>query len=156
MGPITAPSLPLLAPALPLTVSVSSLDNSVINAHAGSEERLTLAADVLFAFNRANLSGAARQRLALVAARLRQAHPASARVDGYTDAKGQPAYNLALSRRRAAAVRTALTQLLGPRPTFTVTGHGAADPVAANTSPDGSDNPAGRALNRRVTIAFRA
>lgn len=32
-------------------------------------------------------------------------------------------------------------------------GHGAADPVAPNTV-NGKDNPAGRARNRRVTIAF--
>jgi hypothetical protein len=31
---------------------------------------------------------------------------------------------------------------------------GSADPVAPNTKPDGADNPAGRALNRRVTIAY--
>jgi OOP family OmpA-OmpF porin len=32
-------------------------------------------------------------------------------------------------------------------------GHGEADPVAPN-SVNGEDNPSGRALNRRVTIAF--
>jgi outer membrane protein OmpA-like peptidoglycan-associated protein len=31
---------------------------------------------------------------------------------------------------------------------------GKADPVAPNTKPDGSDNPDGRRLNRRVTISF--
>ena len=37
---------------------------------------------------------------------------------------------------------------------FASAGHGKADPVAPNNNPDGSDNPAGRAKNRRVTIAF--
>ena len=33
-------------------------------------------------------------------------------------------------------------------------GYGEADPVASNTNPDGSDNPRGRALNRRVEIHY--
>jgi outer membrane protein OmpA-like peptidoglycan-associated protein len=35
-----------------------------------------------------------------------------------------------------------------------VAGHGEADPVARNTNTDGTDNPRGRALNRRVEISF--
>ena len=37
---------------------------------------------------------------------------------------------------------------------MTAVGYGEADPVAANTNPDGSDNPCGRALNRRVEIHY--
>ena len=33
---------------------------------------------------------------------------------------------------------------------------GKADPVAPNTLPNGKDNPAGRALNRRVVITVTA
>jgi outer membrane protein OmpA-like peptidoglycan-associated protein len=33
-------------------------------------------------------------------------------------------------------------------------GFGATQPVAPNTNPDGSDNPSGRAANRRVDIEF--
>jgi outer membrane protein OmpA-like peptidoglycan-associated protein len=32
---------------------------------------------------------------------------------------------------------------------------GARDPVASNRKPDGSDNPEGRQLNRRVTVLIR-
>jgi outer membrane protein OmpA-like peptidoglycan-associated protein len=34
-------------------------------------------------------------------------------------------------------------------------GFGARDPVAPNRKPDGSDNPEGRQLNRRVTVLIR-
>ena len=51
------------------------------------------------------------------------------------------------------AVQAALAPL-APGATFQSTGKGAADPVAPNTNPDGSDNPEGRARNRRVTITF--
>ena len=33
-----------------------------------------------------------------------------------------------------------------------VQGYGETQPVASNTKPDGSDNPAGRKKNRRVVI----
>jgi hypothetical protein len=45
---------------------------------------------------------------------------------------------------------------LTPGISYSSRGLGSADPVAPNTKPDGTDNPAGRALNRRVTIAFAA
>jgi OOP family OmpA-OmpF porin len=56
-----------------------------------------------------------------------------------------------LSQRRAAAVRDALAPQL-PGVDLTVAGRGEADPVAPNTRPDGSDDPVGRAANRRVTL----
>jgi outer membrane protein OmpA-like peptidoglycan-associated protein len=39
-----------------------------------------------------------------------------------------------------------------PAANVTAKGFGEDNPVAPNTNTDGSDNPAGRALNRRVTI----
>ncbi|MBB2893872.1 outer membrane protein OmpA-like peptidoglycan-associated protein [Flexivirga oryzae] len=35
-----------------------------------------------------------------------------------------------------------------------VSSNGERQPIAANTTKDGSDNPAGRAKNRRVTISW--
>jgi outer membrane protein OmpA-like peptidoglycan-associated protein len=39
-----------------------------------------------------------------------------------------------------------------PAPNITARGFGEQNPVASNTNPNGGDNPAGRALNRRVSI----
>jgi outer membrane protein OmpA-like peptidoglycan-associated protein len=76
-------------------------------------------------------------------------------VTGHTDATGEDAYNLDLSRRRAEAVAA----WLRARPelggwTFTVAGKGEAAPVAPNSRPDGSDDPEGRARNRRVEVTI--
>ena len=60
----------------------------------------------------------------------------------------------ALSVRRAEAVHAALADRLGSDFTFEVDGFGETQPVAPNTHDDGSDNPEGRALNRRVEITF--
>jgi outer membrane protein OmpA-like peptidoglycan-associated protein len=134
-----------------IEVTVSSLDDSVRETEAGPEVRFRLAADVLFAFDSARLDAGARNRLDQVSARLRREQPRRVRIVGYTDSKGSDAYNLRLSRRRAEAVHAALAS---EAPAFDVRGRGEADPVAPNTRPDGSDNPRGRARNRRVEIIF--
>ncbi|GHH50112.1 MULTISPECIES: OmpA family protein [Gammaproteobacteria] len=74
-------------------------------------------------------------------------------VAGHTDSKGTDAYNQKLSERRAKAVYDYLTQngvdasrLVGP------IGYGESRPIAPNTNPDGSDNPEGRAKNRRTEL----
>ncbi len=74
-------------------------------------------------------------------------------IEGYTDAKGGKSVNLPLSRERATAVKDWLAKNGNvPATSITAKGFGEDNPVAPNTNPDGSDNPAGRALNRRVSI----
>jgi OmpA-OmpF porin, OOP family len=139
---------------LDLTLTVVSLDGSLATAESEKEVKLTLAADVLFAFDKASLEPAARARIDEASARIRKDAPNQIRVEGYTDSKGTDAYNLALSRRRADTVVGALQRALGDAPSFKATGRGEANPVAPNTKDDGSDNPKGRAKNRRVTITY--
>lgn len=75
---------------------------------------------------------------------------------GYTDAKGSDAHNQGLSERRAAAVeRWFKTKGNLKNVSFVTQGFGAKNPVAPNTKPDGSDDPAGRQKNRRVEIVIQ-
>jgi OOP family OmpA-OmpF porin len=142
-------------PVVDLKYETASLDDSVRTSESSKQVQVTLAADVLFRFDKAVLSPRARQRIGGVADRISQADPKQVKIDGYTDSKGSNAYNLGLSRRRAAAVAAALrSRLGGAGPRLVTRGHGEADPVAGNTRKDGSDNPKGRARNRRVTITF--
>jgi len=142
----------LQLPVLPLELPVSSLDGSV----AVQSGRVTLQADVLFQFGSARLAASARSRIAAAVAEVRRRQPHQVVIKGYTDAKGTPAYNLGLSRRRAQAVRRALAAGLGTgAPPLQAVGRGQADPVATNTKADGSDDPRGRALNRRVQVELR-
>lgn len=74
-------------------------------------------------------------------------------VAGHTDAIGTDAYNQDLSQRRAKAVYDYLTthgidasRISGP------SGYGESRPIAPNTNADGSDNPEGRARNRRTEL----
>jgi outer membrane protein OmpA-like peptidoglycan-associated protein len=65
------------------------------------------------------------------------------------------AYNLALSRRRAETVARELIGQGLHRERVTIQAYGEARPVAPNLNPDGTDNPAGRARNRRVEAVIR-
>ncbi|MGI8622860.1 MAG: OmpA family protein, partial [Solirubrobacteraceae bacterium] len=120
----------------------------------GPGTRFRSQADVLFAFNKATLSRRARSRIAAAVRALRERKPRRVRVVGYTDSKGSEAFNLGLSRRRAAAVARALRAALGGQAPLLVTqGRGEADPVASNTR-NGTDDPRGRARNRRVELVY--
>ncbi len=124
-----------------------------ISERAG-RRTVTLAADVLFAFDRASLGDHAGALLGDTAHTIDARAGGPVSVDGYTDSKGDDAYNLRLSRRRAETVQNALGQRLGAARALRAIGHGEADPVAPNTTASGADNPAGRRRNRRVTIGF--
>lgn len=126
--------------------------NERVRERAG-RRTVTLATDVLFAFNRATLEGQAGGALDDVADTVARRAVGPVAIDGYTDSKGSPAYNLRLSRRRAETVGDALAQRLGAGRELRAVGHGEDDPVAPNQK-NGEDNPAGRRLNRRVTIGF--
>lgn len=116
---------------------------------------ITLGADVLFDFDKAELKSEAEAALAKVA-EIAGRYPAGAvLVEGHTDGIGSEEYNLDLSRRRAEAVKAWLVAHGVPAGRITTRGWGKARPVAPNTKPDGSDEPAGRAKNRRVEITVQ-
>jgi outer membrane protein OmpA-like peptidoglycan-associated protein len=75
------------------------------------------------------------------------------KVEGYTDSKGTKEYNQKLSERRAEAVRQYLIKE-GPveKAMISAKGYGESRHIAPNKTPDGKDNPEGRAENRRVEI----
>ena len=69
---------------------------------------------------------------------------------GHTDSKGPADYNLKLSERRALAALNYMVDLGIDARRLTATGVGETNFAAINTNQDGSDNPEGRQLNRRV------
>ena len=123
------------------------------NQQSGRSLSMNLAGDLLFDYDKAVLKPAAEDALKKVAVVLSQFPESSVTVEGYTDSKGGKAVNLPLSRERAGAVKEWLVKN-GNVPSIRITakGFGEENPVAPNANSDGSDNPAGRALNRRVTI----
>jgi outer membrane protein OmpA-like peptidoglycan-associated protein len=68
-------------------------------------------------------------------------------VSGYTDNIGDDAFNLDLSKRRAAAVKDSLVaKYKATAENLTTDGYGSSHPVASN------DTIEGRARNRRVEL----
>jgi outer membrane protein OmpA-like peptidoglycan-associated protein len=121
-----------------------------------TEVKIELSGDVLFEFDKADIRPEAEPALQRVVEIVRQYPRAGISIDGYTDAKGADTYNLRLSDKRAAAVKSWLVQngsVNGKQ--IKTKGWGKANPAAPNTNPDGSDNPDGRQKNRRVEITVK-
>lgn len=114
---------------------------------------MNLSGDVLFDYDKAFLKPEAEQALKKVAIVLSQFPQSQVTVEGYTDSKGASSANLQLARERAQAVKDWLVKNGGvPAANISTKGLGEQFPIAPNTNADGSDNPVGRALNRRVSI----
>jgi outer membrane protein OmpA-like peptidoglycan-associated protein len=110
--------------------------------------------DILFEFGKADLTRDSRAKVHDVADVLRQPNVRNrtVSVEGHTDSIGSDEYNLRLSQRRAEAVAGALAANGVDERRVRTKGLGKRYPIAPNQNPDGSDNPAGRAKNRRVEV----
>ena len=71
-------------------------------------------------------------------------------LTSHTDSKGSDDYNLRLSHERAQKAREYILSKGINTNRITAMGLGETQPVAPNENPNGSDNPAGRAKNRRT------
>jgi len=114
-----------------------------------------LPSDALFAFGKADLTPAASGAIESLAKQV-TAESGTVTIEGHTDAVGSDADNQKLSEARAAAAKGAIAARLNGNFTFKTVGFGETKPVAPNTKPDGSDDPDGRAQNRRVEIVVDA
>lgn len=115
---------------------------------AATPEVITLddQGQVLFAFDSAELTQGAQQRLQGLLPKLNDPSVASVKVIGFTDSVGSDNYNQRLSERRASGVAEYLiSQGLAPNK-VTSQGRGESEPVADN------DTDEGRSRNRRVEL----
>ena len=113
---------------------------------------ISLDAGILFDVDSYQIRPESNEVLASLARVLSQAGAPKATVAGHTDSVADDAYNQTLSEQRAQAVVDALRASGATSTQLTAVGYGETQPVAPNTAPDGSDDPAGRQLNRRVEI----
>ena len=112
---------------------------------------ITLEDSVLFEFGSSELRGEASTTLTNLATVLKDSKAPKVQVQGHTDSVSDDASNQTLSEQRAKAVTEALTSN-GVTASIESVGYGETKPVAPNENSDGSDNPAGRRLNRRVEV----
>jgi len=106
--------------------------------------------NVLFDFNKANIRTGAADTLDRIAEVMTDYPEMVVEVRGFTDAIGSSSYNDRLSNRRSKAAIDYLVEKGIAAERLIAKGFGEAEPVAPNEKEDGSDNPEGRQLNRRV------
>jgi peptidoglycan-associated lipoprotein len=106
--------------------------------------------NVYFGFDSANINNSAGKELDKLVQILNDNPDIKIELSSHTDSVGTDAKNMDLSQRRAQSSVNYLVKK-GIDPTRLVAkGYGETRPVARNTNPDGTDNPAGRARNRRT------
>lgn len=143
-GGLTAPVSALSADRSDLSVRVTDLGTVI-----------ELPADALFDYDKASLTAAAETELRKAAELIGRGPPGPIQVVGHTDSNGESAYNQKLSEARARTVADWFGQQVGVRQrTFAVSGKGESAPIAPNDAPDGTDDPQGRAKNRRVEVVI--
>jgi outer membrane protein OmpA-like peptidoglycan-associated protein len=130
-----------------------SVSTSMIPEKVSSGDFLVIR-NILFDFDSQSLNEQARFDLEKLKALLSNYPGLKIEVTGYTDNKGSPDYNIKLADGRARAVINYLTAYGIPGSRFIRKAVGAADFIAINMNPDGSDNPEGRQYNRRVTLGI--
>jgi outer membrane protein OmpA-like peptidoglycan-associated protein len=140
-----------------LTYPIGPIDfpSSLVTNETATTIEVTLPADILFDFDKADIRANAQGPLHEAAQLLRDKARGPVMIQGYTDALGNDGYNQRLSERRARAVEMWFVTREGLASVkFLTSGFGPRNPVAPNRKPDGSDNPEGRQLNRRVTLVI--
>jgi outer membrane protein OmpA-like peptidoglycan-associated protein len=161
--PVEVPVQPAGSPALtpdPILTAPTEPDSRAFSplvcgaTQQGGQTEFRLPSDVLFAFGSAALSPAAQTALDSLVAQV-TGKSGTVTAQGNTDSIGDDPSNQRLSEQRANAVSQQLQQKLGADFDYTPVGFGETKPIAPNTNPDGSDNPDGRAQNRRVDVVVK-
>ncbi len=105
---------------------------------------------VNFAYNSIELTRLSKTRVAAIIEQLKRSDKVSVEIYTYTDNIGSEAYNIALSQRRADALKMQLVQNGIKDENITAIGIGERQPMADNAS------EAGQAINRRGEFVVRS
>ncbi len=160
----TSPKEPHIQPLLPeqtaetkITQPAEAQDTSLTQAKTQPIEKPAekmvqeiLLSPVYFSFDNYQLSEEGKKVLESFARLLKNMPNAKAKLFGYADAVGPVQYNLTLSEKRAISAMKYLIGLGIEAKRLSATGLGETNFAAINKNPDGTDNPEGRKLNRRV------
>ena len=106
--------------------------------------------NVFFDFDKYNLRPESFVELDRVVGFLNEYPNIEIEMSAHTDSKGADEYNMTLSDNRARSVMEYIISKGISKTRIISQGYGETKPVADNANADGSDNPEGRQLNRRV------
>jgi outer membrane protein OmpA-like peptidoglycan-associated protein len=108
--------------------------------------------NIFFDFDKSTLRNTSNVELNNILRFLNKYPKVVVEIAGYTDSKGAAEYNQKLSTERAQAVVAYLISKGIASSRMIPKGYGETAPDALNSNKDGSDNPEGRQLNRRVEL----
>lgn len=131
----------------------AEIQNAIPNAEVIREgEGIIVKFDsgILFGFDKSDLTAQAKTNVKSLAGSLNQYPGTDIKIIGHTDNKGTETYNMALSERRAAAVKAYAVSQGVPSSRLITLGKGFSEPIADNTTEEG------RAANRRVEVVIVA
>jgi outer membrane protein OmpA-like peptidoglycan-associated protein len=142
------PAIPVVVKtAVPLKDSIPVKEQVVIV----SKPSRALEVKIYFDFDESILQSVSNEMLDSLAAALNKAPGMLVEIAGYTDGKGEEAYNIRLAQERAEACYNYLVQqkqIAADR--LSVKAYGECCPVEKEYTANGQDNRDGRKLNRRV------
>jgi outer membrane protein OmpA-like peptidoglycan-associated protein len=152
---VNVPEPPARETPGPNREAIGAFTRRGIDAREGEEGVVIYLPTVyLFEFNSATVETEARKQLRQIAEVLNDQFLTGRRVivEGHADAIGTDTYNRALSDKRAESVIEALVASGVDKSRLVKRAFGKERPLEPNKRPDGSDNPEGRARNRRVAL----
>jgi len=114
------------------------------------EVKTVLISPVLFDFNRTELTEKGKKELVTLTDLMKNYTNLKVVILGFADALGPDDYNLRLSEKRALEVLKYIVSKGIDASRLKAIGKGEVDFLAPNSNSDGTDNPEGRKLNRRV------
>lgn len=133
-----------------LVMSKKQNEVSLIN-ETPEEGKTFVIKDIQYEFNSAELTPEAKAALDSVLVPFLKKYPKDKLViSSHTDDQGSHKYNHRLSQQRADNVVNYLVSKGIERSRLQPKGYGETKPIMPNQNPDGTDNPLGRAINRRT------
>lgn len=126
-----------------------TLDTVMILDRKAVNEKFVLE-NIYFGFDSTYITPQSAVELDKLAQLLKDNPEIKIEMGSHTDSVASFEYNIDLSKRRAeSTVNYLISKGISPD-RLTSKGYGESQPIARNTNPDGTDNPAGRAKNRRT------
>jgi len=110
--------------------------------------------NIFFDYNQATLRPESKKELNKLVSFLKGNPDVAIMIGGHTDSRGNDEYNMNLSQERSESVSSYLASNGIDASRLSARGYGESKPIARNENADGSDNPKGRQLNRRIEISI--
>jgi outer membrane protein OmpA-like peptidoglycan-associated protein len=128
---------------IPLAYLADSLEKNISLKRIKAGEKIVLR-NIFFEYGKDVLTKSSRQELDRLHSLLTENPKIKVEISGHTDSKGKPAYNQALSLKRARAVVSYLVKKGVNKTRMTAVGYGSRKPIASNRFEEG------RKQNRRT------